>query len=388
MSENARERTDNQAPTAPKLGRAPRVKKPTLQGERIFQPGQPTSGADLMAIWDLPQQAHRAGRLKVSRKRYPTNELELLDEMLVEEFDLGRLAHDFGPGDYHLLLSADPQKLWGLHNCKVSVAPEYAAARGFQVYQERQPVQSYTLPRISEANALQAAASALGQTDRPLKVSDLAQLMEMMADRTAEAITRRQPAQLPPMQGDPMQFFGAVLTMQQSMEDRAFKVEERLMAGRPVDVEPNESSFAGDMMKLIPTLLQAFKRPDPAPVPPAPAQAVYADNPPALQETPPMQPQIQIPLTEEEAGRFALAVGMLRPWVPQVLNALSTETDVTKVAADLEGFIPPRMEQQLVDLNRLVQERGVSVLALIHPDLATPRGAELMQKVAAILTEP
>jgi hypothetical protein len=100
-----------------------------------------------------------------------------------------------------------------------------------------------------------------------------------------------------------------------------------------------------------------------------------------------MQPQIQIPMTEDEAARFSLAVNMLRPWVPHIVQAMAQEPDTAKVAADFERFIPPALEQQLTDLDRLAQERGPAVLALIHPDLATSRGAELIQKIAVILTQ-
>ena len=240
MSENIREKanTESKIPKAPKSpGRVEAAaNRPRLPGERGFQPGQPTNGPDLIATWELPSQAHTSGRLKVSRKKYPTGELELLAEMLVQDYNLTRLAHDFGPGEFYLLLSADPQQLWKMRNCKIIVSPEYAAQAGYQTYPpERQPVQSY-MPRISEANALQAAAGALGG-DRPLTVRDLAQLVEMVSDKTAEAIQRRQPT-TPPIQGDPMQFFGAVLQMQQSMEDRAFKVAERLLGGRIDNPEP------------------------------------------------------------------------------------------------------------------------------------------------------
>jgi hypothetical protein len=242
------------------------------------------------------------------------------------------------------------------------------------------------LPRISDANTLQTTATALAM-DRPLTVRDLAQLMEMMADKTAEAMTRRNPA--PQLQGDPMNFFQACLTMQQTMEDRAFKVAERLMNGRGPTDEPPEPSFANEMMKLIPTMLAAFKRPDP-PTPPGPAaQAIYAQEPPPLQEPAmtPQEPQIAIPLSQQEAEQFSLAVAMLRPWVPHIMNALGTEPDTTKVAQALERFIPPALEGQLSDLNKLAQERGPAVLALISPELATPRGVELVTRIVSIIIQ-
>jgi hypothetical protein len=389
MSENIREKanTESKIPKAPKSpGRVEAAaNRPRLPGERGFQPGQPTNGPDLIATWELPSQAHTSGRLKVSRKKYPTGELELLAEMLVQDYNLTRLAHDFGPGEFYLLLSADPQQLWKMRNCKIIVSPEYAAQAGYQTYPpERQPVQSY-MPRISEANALQAAAGALGG-DRPLTVRDLAQLVEMVSDKTAEAIQRRQAQQLPPMQGDPMQFFGAVLKMQQSMEDRAFQVAERLLNGRADNPEPAESSFSKDIMGLVPLLLAAFKKPEP-PLSPIQRAPIVGEGPAPIQEAPPMQPQIQIPMTEDEAARFSLAVNMLRPWVPHIVQAMAQEPDTAKVAADFERFIPPALEQQLTDLDRLAQERGPAVLALIHPDLATSRGAELIQKIAVILTQ-
>lgn len=382
---------------SPKNPAAPREKrkgpvKPTAQlpGAQGFQPSQPTDGADLVAMWDLKDpRAYREGRLKVSRRVHPTLELELLAEMVIGEYNLGGLARDFGPGQLFLSLSADPRGLWGVHSAKVTVSSQYAAAQGYQMYSPSNLPATYPppLPRISDANALQAAASALG-TDRPLTVRDLAQLMEMMADRTAEAISRRTAPQL---QGDPMAFFGACLTMQQTMEDRAFKVAERLMTGRSDPVEPAEPSFAGEMMKLLPTLLAAFKRPD---TPQQVQNPGPPDHPGRPTEPPPQEPPmvdqappIEIPLTQEEAERFRLAVGMLRPWAAAIVQALDAEPDVLKVAQDFERYCPPALEGQLTDLNRLTQERGCAVLALISPELATPRGADLVAKIVTIISQ-
>ena len=328
-----------------------------------------------MALWELPPAAHRGGRLKVSRKRYPTNELELLAEMTVAEYNLRQLAHDFGPGELYLLLSADPQKLWGLHNCKLAVAPEYAAAAGFQSYPVAQPPVPY-MPRINEANALQATANALAGTDRPLTVRDLAQLVEMVADRTAETMARRNPATQ--LQGDPMQFFGSVLQMQNVMQENAIRMAERLSGREPLD-EPKESNYVQEILQHLPTLLQAFKRPDP----PNPPQTQVPSAP--IQETPSMQPPIQVPMTEEEIQSFSMASGMLGPWVPHILNALEHEPDTQKVAADLERFIPPALEQQLINLAKLSAERGPAVLGVLAPDLANPRGADLIGRIAAML---
>jgi hypothetical protein len=319
-----------------------------------------------------------------------TSELELVAESNIAGYSMQMIAHDFGPGEYFLNLSADPQKLWGLKNCKVIIAPEYASSNGFQVYPvQRQPEPA--MSRVSEANALQATASAL-QGDKPVTIRDLAGLVEMVADRTAEAITRRS-QQAPPMTGDPMQFFGAVLQMQTTMEDRAVRMAERLSGLKVPEPEEKEDSFAGGLMKLVPAILQAF-----APKPAAPTQNIQPAA--TIQEAPSIPPManpntanlerevVQVPMTQVEIDQFGTAIAMFQPYLPHVISRIGGEGDLTPVAEELVDYIPPKIEEQLINLDKLVTERGQLCLAILSPDLATHRGADLIHKIALILSQP
>ena len=382
---------DSTEPKAPKEEARGRRNAPKIPGERGFMPGQPTNGADLMALWDLPQSAYDSGRLKVSRKKYMTSELEIVGESTISGYSMRQISHDFGPGDFYLNLSADPGRLWGLHNCKVIIAPEYAAANGFQVYAHERNPEPVGMSRVSDANALSATAMALSG-EQPVTVRDLAALVEMVSDRTADAIARKMPAGAPPMSGDPMQFFGAVMTMQSNMEERAFKMAERFAGVRSEPAEAPESSFMGDLMKVVPAILAAFapKTPPPNVQPMRPAlqdggyQPEVAD--PAAPAAPEARPAVQVPMTQAEIDGFAMTIGMLNPYIGHVVQAIAGDADLTPAAAELADFIPPKLEDQVKDLDKLVNERGPAVLAILAPELATLRGADLIHKISAILT--
>lgn len=356
-------------------GRPP---KATVPGDSIFAPAMPTSGGDLMAMWDLPPVAYEGGRLKVTRRRYPTNEQELIGESTIAEYSMQDLAALHGPGDFYLQLSADPQKLWTVKHAKVSIAAPYAAAAGFSA--DYRPPQ---LPRISEARALSATASALDGS-RPLTVADLASLMEMMADKTAAAIRAATPSStgqnLGMDTGSMMLLWKSMSDMQREAREETMRLVTTMQNGSS-PAEPGEAeppSWIGSAMQALPQVLQMFAKPAPAPG----TAPVMAGPAPVIDEDPP----VEVPLTAQEAGQFDLAKLMLKPFIPNIIQSLDVSPTVAAVATELLDYIPGRLEPQLIKLDQLVTERGPAVLNILSNQLANPRGADLVHQLVSLLT--
>ena len=372
-------------PDKPKRGRPPQDR------EGIFIPTTPTNGADLMALWDLPVPAYKGGRLKITRRRYASLEHELVGESSVEAYEMGDISRDYGPGDYYLYLSADPQKLWKPRNCKISVSPEYAAASGYQTY----PVQSVpqqhdpALPRISEARALQATASALDGT-KPLLVGDLASLVEMVADKTARAIRDQAPPSMGMGPESMMTLWTALNQMQAQAEERTLKLMSRFQGkDRDEDEQKPEPTWADAIMKSLPVLLSILqpKPAEPAPVPVQNQQPAIQEQQQPLQQEDPMGQRIELPMSKEEVESFAGATFMLRPFVPLMLQMIKENPDVDALAQELADYIPIKLEAQMIELAKLAKERGAKVLNVISPELATEQGVKLVAEIAKILQD-
>ena len=372
------------AQVQPPQRRPRREKPPTLEGQAGFAPSMPTTGADLVAQWQLPPAAWREGRLKINRKIFGSNASELLAESSVEDFNLAGLARDFGPGDFYLFLSPHPARAWGQHNCKVSVSPQYASAQGYQAYPvERPPV----LPRLADAEAMRHTAAALARPE-PIDSSNLALLVESVVERTIRSLPAHNPVL--PGQGmgfhDAMQFFQSMDHIREVAEEKA---EKRILAlmgrGSDDDEAPKEQGFTELIAQAIPGILKAFT-PQPAPAPPAPPASAPVQAPtlapPQVQE----DEMFEVPLTPEEAQQFSLAVGMLQPFAPRILAMLQQTQDDQAIAAELASFVPFPLKGQLVKLAALGAERGSGVLGLIDPDLMTDRGLSVLQKMGVLLS--
>ena len=373
-------------------------------GGQLYAPGLPTNGLDLMAVWQLPRAAYEGGRLKITRRKYASLELEIVAESDVASYNLMSLAREYGAGDYFLYLSPDNTGQWPVRNAKVSVSPQYAANAGYQVYTS-QPNQMNMLPRISEARALQATAGAM-QSGQPLTVADLAQLVEMVADKTAAAIRAANPP-APPMGMDAMLTLWRTLTeLQNSAEERTLKLAARFQEGGHLveTVPPPEPTFMEGVLKALPAIIQMFipTPGKPAPTQPVPVASVVPKvemgqpgqpgqsedtSAPGQPETEPKPMPINpvVPLTEAEQHHFASSIYMLRPFVPLILQAFASGRSMPELAKEFEGYIPWRLEGEIVELAKLVNERGNMVLAMISPQLATDQVAQLVAELAVIL---
>jgi len=380
--------------------RGPKPKAERSPENDLFAPGMPTNGIDLMALWELPTQAFQGGRIKITRRKYASLELELIDESDIASYQMQNVAKSFGQGDYYIQLSAASNGLWKARSVKMSVSAEYAAACGWQAYPV-QAAQPATLPRISEARALQATAGALDGS-KPITVGDLASLVEMVADKTAQAITRNTAPPAPPMGFESMMaLWTAMMQMQKDSDDRSMKFAALVSGGKlpkPDDEETEPPSLMESIAKSLPDLIRIFvpqnqplqQRNEPTqPVQPNPSaepQRGAAGPAQPSPEEPAMQLDPNIPLNEEEQRMFAGAAFMLRPFVPVILQAMSSGKTMAEVGYELADYIPYKLEGQMVELARLCKERGPNVLGIISRDLCKDEAAEVVAAIAEIIT--
>ena len=361
-------------PAKPGPGR-PRTKKLVSPGG-TFIPRMPTNGEDLVAEWELPQAAWKEGRIKVIRKVYASPVDELLAESNVMDYSMAGLAQAFGPGDYQVLLSADSMRRWTAHSCKLSVSPDYAASAGFQPFRQAAPAapQRPALPDLSAANALQDVSDAMGE-NRPLRVRDLASLMQQVSQETARAIQHQQPVNgMGPDQV--MAFMTAMNQINDRAEEKMLRMFSTMQGAepRPASDEPTWGQLLGPALQAI---MAGLQRPPAAPVPLPPAPVA---NPTTLE---PETMTIPDGMTEAECRSFGAAVAMLRPFNFLIAQALKSNPNTDQVAEELAEYVPGPCVDQLHRLAALTAERGPGVLAIISNDLATPRGAQL---IAAIST--
>lgn len=368
----------------PRRGRPPKAPRAKEGGRDMYIPGMPTNGLDLMALWELPKEAYEGGRLKIMRRKYASLELELIHESDVAGFNLSNLAREFGPGDYHIQLSSDRQQLWRAKNCKCSVSAQYAASMGYQDF-AKQPVA--TVSRISEARALQATAGALDGS-RPITIGDLASLVEMVADKTAQAMNRAAPAPTqPPMGIDAMlMFWKAMNEMTTAAEDRTLKLAGMFMNGKVTapDEEKPEPGFMDGILKSLPALLEIFVKPAQVQTQTVATPAIRTE--PAPEPPPaPVEAPVQVPMTEEEMKPFAAAIFMLRPFVTMIVDGLKAGHSIPDLAKEFADYVPWKLEDAVIELAKITRERGPNVLGIISAQLQTPQAAQLMQEIASII---
>jgi len=324
-----------------------------------------------MGLWQLPRDAYRGGRLKLSRQQYASQTMELIGETSIEDYDLENVAQNYGPGAYYLLLSAHPTQLWKAHNCKVTVAPEYAQAAGHQTYSQ---VPAQRMPRLADVQALNTTAAALS-SDAPLTMANLMILMEAVVERTVKAQAQAQPV----LGGvDSMMALWTTLNQMQSQtRQETMAMVKMLQTGKTEDEPENEWAAIGSGIALaLPSILEAF-RPKSAHPPPAPSRI---DNEPSPQEDP-MRTVVAC-LTQTEVDSFAASVAMLKPFVPQILMMIERSPDDFAIAADLAEWVPRPLEANLLRLAAMVADRGFEVMGIISQGLQTPRGAAIMAQLA------
>lgn len=360
-------------PAKPPRGRPPRDRA-RVPGDSVFAPSMPTNGLDLMGMWKLPQAAWTEGRLKVGRKQYASSIQELVAESNIQDFDLRQVASEYGPGEYLLTLSAHPQQLWPAHNCKTTVAPEYARTQGWQAYQAPAPQ-----PRLADVQALRTTAAAL-EADAPMTPANLMMLIEAVVERTVKAAAPPPPPPSPMGVDGMMQFWAAMSQMQSQTRQETLQLFKAAQGG-DLGPAPENEGWGDAIAKALPALLEAFK---PRPAPAMPPQPVETYQEPAEIEEEPMR--VTVPLTQAELESFAGPVALLKPFAPQILMMIERSSDDAAVAANLKPYVPEVLIPDVLRLAKMVEAKGSAVLGIISPGLQTHRGAGVMAALAAQLS--
>jgi hypothetical protein len=342
-----------------------------------------TEGRDLMAAWDLPPAAWTGAQMKICRKKYGSQQLDLVNTSTLEDYSLEGTAREYGAGEYVLIFPGDPLKSWGAHSISVPVSADYARTVGFNNLPASMAAPAPQMPRISEARAFTETAAAMAAPGSAFTPQAMMQLVEAVADRVAQRI-QPAPAVVAPVNpmeqfGTMFQFFQMMQTQQASAIKSAFE-----MAGMkaPGNEEPTPTNWAEVAMAVGPPLLESvktiFQRPEP--IHPQPAAAPMQAAP--IQEPAPM---IQVPLSQAEAAPMARAIAMLRPFVGMIVTGLERLEDGAELAPDLAAYIPGPLAPQLVTLAGFAAARGKNVLAIISPSLATDRGLECLIALGDLL---
>lgn len=360
------------------------VRSADLANTGKLLPMAPTTAEDLVEQWEIPEADCYHVRVNVFRQKMGDEALELLDSVPVLEYDLQKVAGQYGPGRY--FIKGTPRK-YAFNSARFDVSEELARRNGFGRLPQR-------AADITAARTLQDA------TKGPVDPVDLLAAVEVMLDRKLKEQGMGGQIIANPMQTmeKQMEAFYGFMGFMDKMENRAIQLAERRVGLRNPD-EPVEP--ASTTLQIIQALAPAV-----GPVlerilsgPPA-ARPAVVHQPAALathQPAPaaPANPQGGIPvqtiqkpeLTEEERATVAPAVSMLRPFAPMLANAIKKPIPDAQLAEELGGYIPPNLYTPVIALAALVRNKGVGVLAYIHDDLTDPRWPAVLSELAAMLAQ-
>ena len=369
--------------------RTPRAKRPenpnqTQAENGAFLPSLPTSGNDLLSLWNLPREAWNGCRLKISRTK-PGNfrQLELIGESTIEDYSMESIAREYGPGDYSLVLNPGPGGMWPAKVAKVPVAAEYARSAGYN------PQGVTSAPRMADYRSIGETSQAL-QLGTSFTPAMVAQLVETAATRAAEAAVRAQ-APAPQAQG-----FGGMEQMI-SMWSMFSKMQETSLANvlalaginkgtLPEAALEAETSWPDLIREFAPVLKEvAVTVLTPRQAPQAP-QAPQAQ--PRIINPEPQEKPLSVPLSQDELKFLAPAVGMLRPFVGMILAGMKANPDPATLAPQLADYIPEALAEPMLRLAEYAETRGPEVLNIISPELANPAGVALCSAIADVLAPP
>lgn len=345
-------------------------------------PMAPTTAEDLVEQWAVPEVDCYHVRVNVFRQKMGDEALELLVSVPVLEYDLQKIAGQFGPGRY--FIKGTPRK-YAFNSARFDVSEELARSNGYGRLPQR-------AADITAARTLQEA------TKGPVDPVDLLAAVEVMLDRKLkEQGLGASPAQIiNPMQAmeKQMEGFYSFMGFMDKMEIRAIQLAERRAGLRnPEDpVEPASTTL--QVIQALapavgPLLERIFNGPAATPRPIAQAAIGTTQPHPAA----PAQPQggppvetIQKPeLTDIEKRSISMAVSMLRPFSTMLANAIQREIPDAQLAEELGGYIPPNLYGQVIALSALVRDKGVGVLAYIDEKLTSPRWPAVLSEMAAML---
>jgi hypothetical protein len=341
----------------------------------------------------LPESAWDEGRVRVQRKKISngisTGDLEVIGVFSIMDYNMETIAKTFGPGEFYLYMSPSPQKLWTVHSCKISVAPEFAVNAGFRPFGERAP----DMPRLADIRTLDSMAKAL-EPGRSVTLGELGNFAETIVEQTVRRLQPPPPPQAyaaqggsPPGMEQVIGFWNVMERIRADSQKDTLAMIKAAQGGRVDSGDDEEKdpfvAIIAEGMKALPGLLKLFiPQGIPAPQEPPPQPALAEAAPQTLEDI-----AVISNLTVSELARFRPMVNMLLPFIPTLLDMLEKNPDAKAIAGELVDWIPPAAGDLLVELAGFVVTRGQAVLSIIDPRLVNDQGAALIKELAAILVE-
>ena len=378
-----------------------RIVNGTTAPDSKFQPLSPTCGQDLMGAWQLPARAWNGARLKVCRKIYGSNQLELIRETTLEDYSMDAIARENGSGEYDLIWPSDPGKEWGPHSCRINVSAEYAQAAGWSAM----PVIKPPAPRVADVRAYDDMSQALQMPNSSFTPATLAQMMETIARNTAEQMRQFAPPPAPPV--DPMARFQEMFSLFDMLEKRQDSKFEKMLAfigqkspAAEAAAEPMswQAMLIPAVVEALPTIAEAAKAifaprqvvPTVGNHPPQSInQAPAVPAAPAEVHTMAKEPEtVQVPMSQDEINHFAPAVAMLRPFAGIVVDTIEKSENASAAAEHLADYIPGKLDPLMIDLATMAKARGAEVLAIIDRRLCTEKGLACVLAIGNLLSQP
>lgn len=325
-----------------------------------------------MGLWNLPPEALTQARLKICRQIPMSQKVSLIRDCMVQEYQMEGIANAYGPGEYRIILNPGPAGTWGGKTAVINISPEYARECGFNPM----PIEPPPPPRIAQLRSIQEASQSMNQ-GQAMTPGAMAQLMETMIERVAE----RMRPQAPPV--DPLQnmmtMMGFVQGLQKSALDQALA-----LAGinrPPLPEEKEDDSMISIVKELAPIASSFLQGMMASRAPAQPAAATPREvNPEAATEQP-----MNVNATEEELKPFAGAIAMLQPFGAIIVRKVNASPTGAEVAEEMAEFIPPGLVESTIGFADLVFQKGESLLQMINPGLATPKGRACILKIGEIL---
>lgn len=340
----------------------------------------PMTAEELADQWEIAADDVETITVKILKLRIGTDELQLMDDPALVDYNGKDVAARFGPGTYFIRPSG---RKYAKNSAKLTISEALAKSCGFgripttaaDVVAER-TIREATQGPIDPANLLAAIETIIERRERE-KSQNSAPIFQNPTVMDPMAALKSQFEQMQTMMG-----------FMSSMEERAIKTVEMRMGKTEYSpsVEDTNSSL---LEKLLPKALDIFgammanRNPAPVAAPQhqaehqvtqhqAPTIAVKPTEP----EVPPM-PQ----LTQEEQQAIAGAVMMLKPYGGMIVDMAAQVADDAAIVAELEPWIPAPMLGSLEALSVIVQTHGPAILGQIHPALATERWKGILPKL-------
>ena len=346
-----------------------RVKRRSISADMV--PLAPTTPTEMAEGWQIPAALVDSCSVKVFRCIEGTKQRELVGSMPVTRYDLAQIAGEFGPGKYLVCGSGRPIST---RNATILVSDHLAAANGWGKLPEAQRV-----PEAYQAKAMETVNRAVELGVNPV---DLAAMIQTAVDGALS----KQPKAPDPM--DQMRSMVSMFGMMNELRESARGLVDLAPAA------PATGSTMADLIRemmpavlpLVPQLIAAL-RPAPPALPARPTLPNAREKAAPALEAPSM-PKIELNPTDQKL--VGQAVMMLRPFLPMLrrMEAAMQDKSSADVAGDLIQWIPSGVFGAVVRLAELTKEHGPQLLAqLLAPEMGTPRWAEIVEELAAIILE-